>query len=309
MSATGITLHAMLPVFADASDGKIVFGIAAALIGLGLVWLGGYRLFERVMQVCIGVMFVTVVVTAVLLWPGTGAVLEGLVVPRIPDAATDGLTWTVALIGGIGGTFTVLCYGYWLREEGRTRPEDLPACRADLAMSYAMTAVFGIAMVIVGSTITVEGEGTQLLVALSERLGQELGPFGKWLFLAGTLGTVFSSLLGVWQAVPYLFADCWRLMRRREAAAVDTASAPYRIYLVALAIVPIVGLFYSFREVQKVYTVSGAYLFPVLALALLVFNGRASWAGERYVNRPVTAAALVGVLAFFSWLALANIQT
>jgi Mn2+/Fe2+ NRAMP family transporter len=309
MSANGVTLHAMLPVFEDARDGKIVFGALSSLAGLAIALRGGYRWFELAMKVCIGVMFLTVVATAVALWPGTGEVLAGLVVPRIPAASDNAITWTVALIGGIGGTLTVLCYGYWLREEGRTAPEDLRICRIDLAASYSMTAVFGIAMMIIGSNIVLEGEGTQLLVTLSDRLGAEFGPVGKWLFLAGTFGTVFSSLLGVWQAVPYLFADCWRLLKNGDSAAVDTRAAPYRGFLVVLALVPMIGLFSSFREVQKVYTVTGAYVFPLLAFALLVFNGRAAWVGQRFKNRPVTVVLLVGVLVFFTILAIARIDT
>ena len=149
--------------------------------------------------------------------------------------------------------------------------------------------------------------GTELLVRLSDRLVDVMGPTGKWLFLVGTFGAVWSSVLGVWQAVPYLFADCWGLLRRRSgdaAAAVDTAAKPYRIYLLLLATVPMLGLFASFREVQKIYTVLGALFFPLLALAVLVFNGRASWVGERFRNGPATVIALVGVLLFFSYLAL-----
>jgi len=311
MSANGATLHAMLPVFADARDGKIVFGVVSSLVGLALVLWGGFRAFEIAMRVCIGAMFTMVIVGAAMLWPGTGRVLEGLVVPRIPDVTGDPIVWTVALIGGLGGTLTVLCYGYWLREDGRTAPEDLRACRIDLGVSYAMTAVFGIAMMIVGSNVHVEGEGTSLLVRLSDRLGAELGPAGKWLFLAGTFGAVFSSLLGVWQAAPYLFADCWRLLRSPRGApvAVDMRAGPYRVFLVVLALVPMVGLFFSFREVQKTYTVIGAYVFPLLSLALLVCNGRTAWVGQRFKNRPVTVVALLGVLAFFTWLALANIES
>jgi Mn2+/Fe2+ NRAMP family transporter len=309
MNANGVALHGLLPFFADARDGKITFGVAAGLSALALVLWGGYRTFEVAMRICIGTTFVTVVVTAALLWPGTGAVLTGLLVPRVPDVAGEPIIWTVALIGGLGGTLTVLCYGYWLREDGRTSPEDLRACRIDLGASYAMTALFGIAMMIVGTTVHVEGEGTTLLVQLSQRLGEELGPAGKWLFLVGTCGTVFSSMLGVWQAVPYLFADCWRLIRDPDGApvAVDRKAAPYRGFLVVLALVPMIGLFFSFREVQKFYTVIGAYVFPLLALTLLVFNGRTSWVGERFRNRPLTAVALIGVLAFFTVLAVANI--
>jgi Mn2+/Fe2+ NRAMP family transporter len=308
VSASGVTLHAIFPVFDEARDGKIVFGIVAGLAGLAMVAIGGYRLFEIAMRACIGVMFVTVIATAAVLWPGTAEVLQGLLVPRIPDAGGVGLTWTVALIGGIGGTLTVLCYGYWLREEGLTDPSDLRACRIDLGVGYLMTAMFGVAMVIIGSTVAIDGEGAGLLVSLSGRLVEVMGPAGKWLFLLGTFGAVFSSLLGVWQAVPYLFADCWRLLREHPAAdaaraAVDTRGRPYRIYLVLLALVPMLGLFASFREIQKFYTVIGAWFFPLLALVLLVLNGRAAGIGERHRNRPLTTAVLVAVLAFFSWLA------
>jgi Mn2+/Fe2+ NRAMP family transporter len=307
MSATGVTLHAMLPVFDDADRGKVVFGIMSSLIGLVLVWLGGYRLFEHVMRGCIGVMFVTVVLTASLLWPGTGAVLEGLLVPRIPDAGGQGVPWTIALIGGIGGTLTVLCYGYWLREAGLTSRDDLRVCRIDLATGYLMTAAFGIAMVIVGSSIRIEGGGAELLITLSTRLEEVMGPAGKWLFLVGTLGAVFSSLLGVWQCIPYLFADCWGLLENREREAlarVDTRSVPYRSYLILIATVPMLGLFSSFRQVQLLYTVTGALLFPVLALALLVFNGQSAWVGRDFSNRPLTIIALVAVLVFFCWMGL-----
>jgi len=304
MSACGVALYALLPVFEDPDRGKIVFGMATSVVGIGLVLRGGYRLFERIMSVCIGLMFVTVVVTAAILWPGTGSVLQGLLVPTIPDFSGLGLTWTVALIGGVGGTLTVLCYGYWMREEGRTSPDEIWVCRVDLGAGYAMTAIFGIAMVIVGSNVQIEGQGTTMLVTLAERLEEPLGVWGKWLFLIGAFGAVFSSLLGVWQSVPYLFADCWGLVRERfdpdAPVAVDTGALPYRAFLIFLGVVPMVGLFYGFQQVQKLYTVTGALFFPFLALALLIWNGRSDWVGAQFKNRPLTSVVLIGVLLFFS---------
>ena len=310
MSACGVTFHALIPVFDDAVQGKVVFGALSSLVGLGLVLAGGYELFEKVMRVCIGVMFVTVIVTAALLWPGTGEVLEGLFVPSIPDLTGQGLGWTVALMGGIGGTFTVLCYGYWIREEGRSGPGFLKTCRIDLATGYAVTAIFGVAMVIIGSTVELEGRGATLLVRLSEQLVEPLGPIGKWLFLIGAAGAVFSSLLGVWQAVPYLFADTWGLLNESgearaggEAAQIDTGSKTYRGYLFALAILPMAGLFWRFQEIQKLYAIVGATFIPFLAIALLILNGRTEWVGEQYRNRPATVVVLLATLAFFLWIA------
>jgi Mn2+/Fe2+ NRAMP family transporter len=311
MSACGVTLHAMIPVFDDASDGKVAFGILASVVGMTLVYTGGYPLFEKVMRVCIGIMFVTVVVTAALLWPGTGEVVRGLLVPSIPELGTNGLTWTVALIGGVGGTVTVLCYGYWIREEGRSGSKHLRTCRIDLGVAYAMTAVFGAAMVIIGSNIEIEGGGATLIVSLSEQLAAPLGPWGKWLFLIGAAGAVFSSLLGVWQAVPYIFADTWTLLRRRytteealdKAHEVDTSSLPYRGYLFAIGIVPMLGLVLSFQEIQKLYAVIGAAFIPLITLGLLIMNSRADWVGEEFRNRRATDTVLLLILGFFAWVA------
>jgi Mn2+/Fe2+ NRAMP family transporter len=316
VSACGITAHALAPVLGDAESGKIVFGAVHSLLGAILVWVGGYRLFEKVMSAAIVVMVATVAITAVRLGPDLAEVLGGLFVPTIPDIGGDGLVWTVALLGGVGGTVTLLCYGYWIREEGIEGPGHLRQSRFDLACGYGMTALFGIAMVIVGSTVTVEGGGATLLVRLGERLGDSLGPAGRVLFLAGAWAAVASSLLGVWQSIPYLFADLWRLLTaqgdsggtQRICHAVDTTSLPYRGYLVGLALFSIAGLFSSFVHIQKVYAVIGALFIPALAAVLLALNGRADWIGRPHRSRLPTTGVLIAILALFLFFGIVQLR-
>jgi Mn2+/Fe2+ NRAMP family transporter len=297
VSACGVATHALLPVFQRAETGKVVFGVACSLAGWALASRGGWRLFERVMQACVAVMFLTVIVTGALLVERPLELLRGLVVPTVPD--TDGaLGWTVALIGGVGGTLTVICYGYWLRETGRDGPQDLPLARADLAVGYGATALFGMAMVVVGSGVEVGGSGAGLVVALAGRLGERLGATARALFLLGAWSAVFTSLLGVWQSVPYVFADVWRVARD-DPRAVSTSSRPYRLYLAGLALVPLLGLALRFVLVQKLYAFVGALFLPLLALVLLLLNGRASWVGARFRNRWPATLALLAVGAFF----------
>jgi Mn2+/Fe2+ NRAMP family transporter len=301
MGACGVTLHAIVPIFDIAAEGKIFWGIVSSLVGLAMVWAGGFRLFEKVMGACIGLMFVSVVVTAILLWPGTKEVFSGLAIPTIPDIEGEGIGWTVALIGGIGGTLTILCYGYWIREKGRVSAESIKICRVDLAVGYSMTILFGLAMVMIGSTIKIEGQGAGLLITLADRLEEPLGLPGRWMFLIGAFGAVFSSLLGVWQAVPYLFADIWRAFFKgygRVETKVSTGSSLYRTYLIALALIPMAGLFMGFKEVQKLYAIIGAAFIPLVALALLILNGRRKWMGQ-YRSRPLTAVLLLATVGFF----------
>jgi Mn2+/Fe2+ NRAMP family transporter len=307
MSACGVAAHAIFPIFKTADQDKVFYGLLHSAVAVMLVRFGGYRLFEKVMSGCIAIMFVTTVATAIAIQPNWSIVAEGLVVPRIPDFAGEGVQWTVALMGGVGGTLTVLCYGYWIREEGRQGgDDDLKICRIDLAVGYTMTALFGIAMVIIGSTIEVEGRGAGLIVQLANQLESQLGDWGtlgRWAFLIGGWGAISSSLLGVWQSVPYLFTDFWYLLKSRGSDEprnpVDTQSLPYRSYLYGLATVPALGLFVSFTQIQKVYAIFGASFMPILALALLLLNGRAKWVGERYRNSWLTTLILTATLVFF----------
>ncbi len=308
MSACGVVMHAILPVFGSPENDKWYWGILHSLVAVGLVFTGGYRLFEKVMTVCIGVMFVTVVLTAVAMQPNLLDVLSGIFWPTIPHAEGQGTNWTIALLGGIGGTLTILCYGYWIREEGRVSLKDLPTCRIDLASGYLMTAIFGMAMVVIGSEIVIEkGASSKTIVVIAEKLQEVFGNFGKpmkWVFLVGAWGAVASSLLGVWQSVPYLFADVYESLTakfcKRDCQPVNVQSWPYRLYLIAMAFIPILALSTNFKSLQKIYAICGALLIPLLAVVLLILGNSSRMIGRENRN-PLWSNALLGVaLLFFS---------
>ena len=320
MGAVGATCHAMYPLFpattgdaglAAAKD-KIVYGLLHSGLALLLVWWGSFRLFERVMAGCIGVMFVVVIVTAAALRPPLEELARGLV-PTIPDQP-QAINWTIALIGGVGGTLTIVCYGYWIREEGRSGSGALRTCRLDLATGYLVTALFGMSMVVIGSRVSgISGRGTDLIVQLADRLSDVFGSAGvvvRWAFLIGAWGAVFSSLLGTWQSVPYLFADFWRLTRTPSARRVDTRSPAYRGYLLGLSTVPTIGLIgWNLRSAQLLYAVVGALCIPLLAIVLLLLNGRSTWVGPRYRNSWLTNLLLLATLAFFLYAGWSSIRT
>jgi len=220
------------------------------------------------------------------------------------------LLWTIALMGGVGGTLTIICYAYWMREVGRTTSADLRTCRIDLAVGYAVTALFGMSMVVIGSGIHVEGGGARLIVNLAARLESAQRPVGRWVFLIGAWAAVFSSLLGVWQAVPYVFADYVRALRKQSASthkspiheAVSTRGLSYRGFLLALAFVPMIQLSRPFTQVQKYYAVMGAAFIPLLGLTLLLLNTRRAWIGDRMRN-GVAANVVLAIVIVLSLIA------
>ncbi len=315
MSACGVVTHAVLPIFENPTHNKILWGIVHSIWALLLILIGGYRVFERVMSACIALMFVTVIGTAIISQPDMGELFRGLLWPAIPDWQGEGLEWTVALLGGVGGTLTIVCYGYWIREEGRDSLPYLPICRIDLGTGYFMTALFGMAMVILGSQTELPlGSSAQTIVLLADQLQEIVGSWGyvaRWMFLIGAWGAVASSLLGVWQCVPYLFADVYESLRAhyqdRPALPARTDSTPYRVYLLLMATVPMCGLFIDFRPLLKVTAICGALVIPGLAAVLLVLGSQQKLIGRENRN-PWWSTLLLSIgLLLFAYAAALNI--
>lgn len=297
------SVHGLLGVEGDVSDAavsKIAWGVIHSLVGLVMVRLGGYGLFKRFMGVCIAVMFVTVMVTACLMLP---TLADGTSPRATRLDSGETLHWILSLIGGVGGTVTLLSYGYWIREAGRSGARGLSECRLDLAIGYSMTALFGVAMVFIGSRVTISDDGASTALELSKRLEGVLGLAGSWVFRIGFWGAVFSSLLGVWQGVPYLFADFVALgtgMSADRRRALDyTKTRAYRGYLLGIAVIPLVLLWTSVKQIQTTYAVLGAFFMPLLALTLLIMNNRVAWVGAAYRSRRLTNVVLSATLLFF----------
>ena len=298
-SACGVAGAALIPL-GEPQSSRFAWAVAHSLAGLFLVWFGGYALLKRVLAVCVGAMFATVMATAFLLQPDWSAVGRGLI-PSLPAA---GASWVVGLIGAIGGTMAILSYGYWIREEGRTGREGLRSCRFDLSLSYAVIALFGAAVVIIGARVQIKGQGAALALLLADQLAASLGPSGKWIFLIGFWAAVFSALLGVWQSLPYLFTDFLWLRNgagvgSREGTGAER-SRPYRTYLVCLATIPLVLVRWPVEQLQLAFGLTGAMLLPLLAFTLLVMNNRSAWVGKPFQTTPALNTVLAAALVFFA---------
>jgi Mn2+/Fe2+ NRAMP family transporter len=321
ISACGVATHALFPMFAEAKIGKMVWGVVHSLMGLALVWFGSFRVFETIMSVCVAVMFAVIIAVGIAVGSDPAAILHGLVVPSIPSYVDpqgheQGVAWTLALLGGVGGTLTILCYGYWIRENQREGLAHLRSCRIDLAVAYGTTALFGIAMIVIASGADLaKGPSAGLVVQLARHLETKLGSGVALVFKIGAWAAVFSSLLGVWQSVPYLFTDFIAQVRKPISADVDERAGhpipyrqrrSYRIYLLALAVVPLIGLGQSFSYIQRMYGVLGSALIPLLAIVLLLMGCRSAWIGSSGKTGWLGVLGLVACLVIYSVIGLSS---
>lgn len=299
MSAMGECAQAVVPI-GKSSTGRMVHGCLHSILAILLVRIGGFRLFERLMTVCIGVMFVTVLFVAALSAPDWAAVLRGLLIPDIPMAGGNGITWTLTLMAGVGGTLTMLCYGTWIREKERTTVESLSICRIDLGAGYLMTALFGIGMVILGSQLKFDTglKGANLITTLATNMETELGEFGTaagWMFRAGAWGAVFSSLLGVWQSIPALITE---MLPPTDTPSDDNKR--YNRLLILLGTIPALCLPFSLAAVQMIAGITGAMFLPMFALALLLLPRSQQAKQAKFRNGVFSSVVLTMCLLLFS---------
>lgn len=122
-------------------------GVICALAVLGLVFTKSYKTFERIMKVFVVIMFVGFVYGAIKLLPDTD-LLSGFFIPSIPSGS---MLYILGLMGGIGGSLTIMCYGYWAREKGLDQPDNFGTARVDLGIGYVMTGVFDLAVLIIAA--------------------------------------------------------------------------------------------------------------------------------------------------------------
>ena len=297
IAGTGLAAHALYP---EISVG--LWGIFHSLLALVLVLIGRYRLLEQLMKFFMGLMLVVVIICAILVAPGLSDIVGGLLMPSVPDGS---VLFIFSVIGGVGGSVTLLCYGYWIRERDWNRPQDMPRSRLDLTVAYVLTGLFGMAIMIISAGVSPDAiTGPGMALEIAGQLEDVVGPFGKWCFLVGFWCAVFSSMLGVWQGVPYLFADFVQqyTYRPERPSRIEPRSPAYRGFLIYLALPPML-LLQADEPVWLVviYAIAGAFFMPVLSGLLLWMNNRRNWLGD-LKNGLLANLVLLGSMLVFGFL-------
>ena len=142
INAAGISLANIIPVFDDYSNNKIFYGISQSMLAIIIVRFFSFDKIERIMSGLIFIMFVSVISSSVLFIDEPSSVIQGLMIPSLNKE--DNLTYAVAVLGGVGGTLTILSYSYWLKEKNWSGEAGLRKSTSDLKSSYVLTGLFSI---------------------------------------------------------------------------------------------------------------------------------------------------------------------
>ncbi len=300
ISANGLAAHALLPQLSIPQ-----WGIVHSLLAFGLVYWGRYSWIENLTKVLISLMFLVVIISAAFVQPDWDN-LAAIFWPSLPTGASP---LALAIVGGVGGSLTMLSYSYWLQEKGWEKAEQIKAVRLDLKVAYGLTCLFVLALMWIAASMELAQQdlvgGKQLVLLFAEQMRPIFGDFGVFLFQFGFWGTVFSSLVCVWNGIPYLFADfIYSTQAHRQGkdkTEVSVKSPYYRWYLAFLSFPPILLLFWNDAVKNVINYALISSVFAVFLAAMLLYMGnRKNWMqglSNRWGDNLLLVLALVLFLA------------
>ena len=315
IATTGLTVNLLLPldsvlpvlhgpVFTGGPDrSPVTWSFLLVVVVFLLVWLGHYELFEKIMSFFVLTMALVILLSGLLLLPSVRQLSDALGNPW-PKGS---LASTLAIMGGTGSTVGVMAYSYWMRERQRRGPGWLRITWIDLTACYVVSAVFGVCMIVLAGGMQAEAVREALGLAADAPVtrmsleqifrlvryrlvhetsfGPAVGEGLGMLFGISLAATVASSLLGLMQSVPYLYADFWGLIRGAPApereAMTQQRSRCYRLFLTLLAVSPLPLVVWKRPTmIVMIYAVWGSFFMPFLAATLLYMNNRSDWVGS-----------------------------
>ena len=296
LSACGLAANSLLPFLS-----KEYWAIIHSMMAFALIYFGRYQVLESITKVLILFLFIVLIPTAIILIFNSPEVAS----TRIHLNAYDTPTLIMGIFGGVGGSVTMLSYTYWVEEKKWEKTILLKNIRFDLRISYLITALFVIAIMLISSAVELGSNqsGSALILGISEVIGNLLGNTGALLFKLCFWGVVFSSVITVWSGVPYLFSDFYKGFVQKKTTSNDSITHS-KVYLLFLAFISLAPLLLTFLQstVKNVinYTLISSFFVVGISITLLIINSKKEIGNLG--NSPISKAILYLCVFLFAGL-------
>jgi manganese transport protein len=290
--------------------GNILGGVAGAVLGTGLsrpvltvasgavagllLWFGAPRTVARLLSVLVAVMGVTFLLTAWRLAPPLSDLLQGVLLPNLPQGS--GL-----LILGLIGT-TVVPYNLFLGS-GLARGQDLGELRFGLSVAVLLGGVISMGVLVVGAAV----EGPFSFDLLARVLEGRLGGWARGLFALGLFAAGLSSAI----TAPLAAGITARDLFARDGEDERWGGGSWRFRGVWGGVLA-VGVAFGLAGVRPIPAILLAQalngvLLPLVAIFLLLVVNDRQLMGEKGLNGWLSNTLLSLVVAVTLVLGVANV--
>lgn len=260
----------------------IIGGFAFALL-----WMGNYRILERVFVGLVLLMSISFLITAWITLPDAGLILRGLFVPKLPP---DSILTVVALVGTTVVPYNLFLHASLVGEKWESA-SDLRAARWDTYLSVALGGIVSMAIVISAAAIPA-GKVTGA-ADLARGLEPLYGIWARYIMGIGLFAAGITSAITAPLAAAYVANSCFGWKSGLQ-------NWRFRLVWMLILFIGILSMSLGIHpiEVIRFAQVANGLLLPVIAVFLLWVVNKTSLLG-RYRNTK-TQNVLAVIIIFLS---------
>lgn len=256
----------------------LIIGICA----FGLLYIGNYKVLEKVLVSLVIVMSLSFVVTAIITKPDLGQIFKGLFIPEIPQ---NGILTLIALVGTTVVPYNLFLHASLVSEKWKSK-DDLKSVRRDTYISIALGGMVSMCIIIAASTI--QGETITNVLDLAKGLQPLYGNAAKYFMGIGLFAAGVTSAITAPLAAAYVVNSCfgWR---------VGLQHIKFKMVWMVILALGVGFLFFGYTpiEIIKFAQVANGILLPLIAVFLLWIVNKVSVMGD-YRNTKFQNA--IGIL-------------
>ena len=281
--------------------------IAIVVIGImyGLLLVGKYTFFEKILVIFVTIMGLSFLVSLFLVYPLPIEVAKGLI-PSIPKVE-GGKMLVAAFVGTTMAAATFLSRPLFVQGKGWTIKNLVQQKKDAITAAVLVFVISGSVMAVASGALFHQGNPVTEVLDMVNTLEPVAGKFALTLFFFGTLSAGLSSIFPCLLIAPILLADY-------QSGKLDTNSRQFKI-ITAVAclfalIVPVFGA--NPIEMQILSQVFNVFVLPVVILGImLLINNKKIMKGYKtgiWINLGLIAALFFsciisynGVLALLTY--------
>ncbi|MGP4062489.1 Nramp family divalent metal transporter [Halobacillus sp. H74] len=234
----------------------IIIGLIAGV----LLWVGKYKIIERVFIGLILTMTFSFVITAIVIQPDLSAIITQGLVPKV---SAGNVLFIISLIGTTIVPYTLFLQSSVVQERFKGE-EELQDSRFDVVTTISICGIISVAIIITAAVAFPSGTEIENPSAMADQLEPLLGSWAKYVFAAGIFAAGISSAMTAPLASAYATAGALKWDR-------NLRSAKFRLVWIGVLLVGIIFASLGYDPIQLIVFAQYAngLILPVIVLFLM----------------------------------------
>ena len=234
-----------------------IWSVLIGAIAFSLLYIGNYKVLERVFIGLVAIMSISFIITAILTKPDVSLIFQGLLIPKL---GSDRILTVIALVGTTVVPYNLFLHASLVSEKWKDASK-LPMARKDLSVAIILGGVVSMAIVICAATPNLlnVSSAADLAIGLEPLFGQ----YATWFIAIGLLSAGITSAITAPLAAAYVAKGCFGWKNGMK-------SVKFRSVWMGILLL---GIFFSSLKLNPVEIiqfaqVANGLLLPIIAIFL-----------------------------------------